>query len=188
MRKYFLLITVTLLWLASLSQPQLNKADTALAREFFGSWVNDLYETGIGIKNDSLHINDEAKRIITDSLYRGKIYPAKYTWPEAIGLMKQMELKKTFWYFINLYADDTLNKKLILQIISLYDGAIDMEKALTAAFYTYSVTDPQVCSLQSAKPVITRPDILEKKLQRVREMVNYLLAYRKQKPASVKGG
>jgi len=45
--------------------------------------------------------------MLKDSVYRKSVYPEVYTWPAAVGLMNRMELKKAFWYLINLYETDT---------------------------------------------------------------------------------
>jgi hypothetical protein len=78
-----------------------------------------------------------------------------------------MDLKKAFWHIINLYRTDTLHKELALQTFVVYDSLVDMQKILINTFYTYALTDPEVCVFKNGKPEIVHPDILEAKFNKV---------------------
>ena len=162
-----ILITVICfsLWLDSIAQPTqpYSKIDTtAESEKFWSAWLNDLYDPGVVMEKDSIKINDEAKKIILDSNYRNLIYPATYTWQATTFLLKRMELKKGFWYLINLYAADTANKKMVIESLVPFDQMMDMEKVMVSTFYTYALLDPTICSIKNGKPLITRPDIIER--------------------------
>jgi hypothetical protein len=146
--------------------------DTASAAvKFARNWEKELFDIGISVDKDSLHIDDEAKRLLTDPAYRQSTYPAVYNWPEAIQLLKGMELKKAFYHMINLYKTDTAHKIVALQTFVKYDSLVDMEKILTNSFYTYVMTDPEICVFKDGKPVIRRPDILEAKFKNLKEII-----------------
>lgn len=157
-----------------------NKDSTNAAIAFVKAWEKDFLDVGFLLGKDSLHINEEAKRLILDSQYRKRTYPVQYNWPEAIGLMNKMELKKAFYHLINLYRTDTVHKELALQTFVLYDSLVDMEKILVNSFYTYALTDPQISILKNGKPVVVHPEILEAKLETVKEMIEIIKYNRKQ--------
>ncbi len=144
-------------------------------------WMDNLYEIGIIIQDDSMIISDEAKRIASDSEMRKIIFPETYQWPEAQYLLKKMYVKTGLWYLINLYPQSEENKKAVLQYVISLDGSIDVEKALLGSFYTYIFFDPQASTMKNGKPDITRPDILENKLAVLREIANYVHAERLKK-------
>jgi len=119
--------------------------------------------------------------MLKDSVYRKSVYPEVYTWPAAVGLMNRMELKKAFWYLINLYETDTAHRNIIVGTFLLYDSLVDMDKILLNTFYTYGLTDPRYCRIKNNKPDIFRPDIMEKKLRTTKEIVGYVWANRQRK-------
>ena len=86
-----------------------------------------------------------------------------------------MEIKKAFWYFINLYPED---HDLVMQSVLHYDNLFEVDHVLLAAFYTYAFADPEVCRIEEGKPVISRPDLIEEKLHTVREMIEKVTKYR----------
>ena len=141
------------------------------AVKFLKNWENDFLDIGVSIHKDSFHIGEEAKRLLLDSVYRKTTYPTRYTWLNAMQLMNNMDLKKAYWHLLNLYHTDSLNKQLVLQTFVLYDSLVDMEKILTNTFYTYALTDPEVCVFKVGKPNITRPDILESKFDTLKEII-----------------
>jgi hypothetical protein len=113
--------------------------DTTVESErYWSAWLENLYEMGVVIDKDSIKINEEARRIIVDSNFRKVIYPETYTWEAATYLLKLMEVKKGFWYMINLYDTDTTNKRLVLQSIIPYDKLMEKQKVMTSNFNTYS--------------------------------------------------
>ena len=142
------------------------------------AWVGTLYEHGVRIEEDSMVLSVEVQHIITDDTLRSSIYPEVYTWEQTLLLMQQMELKRAFWFLINLYPQQ---KELVMRTVLGYDELFEMDHALVAAFYTYAMLDPAVCDFVDGKPMIKRPDIVEAKLASVKEMVGYVLSERGRK-------
>jgi hypothetical protein len=181
----FIFLHIAVLSFAQTGVP-VNKDTASAGAEFLKNWQNNLFDGGFAIENDSLQLNDEAKKLLLDSEYRRTVYPQTYNWPMAIQTLKQMDLKKAFWHIINLYKTDTLHKELALQTFVVYDSLIDMEKVLINTFYTYALTDPEVCVFKNRKPEIVRPDILVAKFNKVKEVVNYIDYYRSTKATAKK--
>lgn len=179
--KLFAVFICLLIGLTPFAQSQVSPSgDTSTAAvKFIRNWEKEFLDIGISIDKDSLHINEEAKRLLTDPGYRESTYPAVYNWPEAIQLMNRMELKKAFYHMINLYKTDAAHKVLALQTFVKYDSLVDMEKILTNSFYTYSLTDPEICGFKDGKPVIKRPDILEEKFKTLKEIIEIVKFNRK---------
>ncbi len=148
--------------------------------------IEDLYEMGVRKDNDSLYISEESARAHSDLEYRKILYPEIYSWEKTLTLIAAIELKKAFWHLINLYPKDQESKEFSVRIILGYDGLFDMERVIISTFYTYAFMDPEIGSIKDGKIDITRPDILEEKLQVVKEMVTYIRAYRQQNAASDK--
>lgn len=168
------------------AQLSVNLDTTHAAVKFFKNWEKDFLNAGLTINNDSLQLNEEEKKLITDSCYRNLTYPAIYSWKTAIQLMNRMDLKKSFWHIMNLYSTDTAHKELALQTFVLYDSLVDMEKILVNSFYTYALTDPEIAIINNGKPQIIHPDILETKFIKMKEIVDYILFYRNYKKTLVK--
>lgn len=183
MRILFLSL-VTVLWFAGIGQqPQpVFRIDTsAESKSYWNKWINDQFEMGVEQKNDSIFIHNEVIKIIKDSVYRKSVYPEKYDWPEALKLVKEMDLKKGFWHLINIYMADTTTRSLVIGSLILYDSVMEIDKMLINAFYTYALTDPRVCRIINNKPDIYRPDLLDKYLYVTKVMINYIYAYRKER-------
>jgi hypothetical protein len=180
MRLLFLFSCLHLSFLLLAQTEKASKKDsTNAAIAFVTAWEKDFLDIGISLQKDSLHINEETKKLLLDSQYRKSTYPAKYNWPQAIALMNKMDLKKAFWHIINLYRTDTAHRELALQTFVLYDSLVDMEKILTNSFYTYSKMDPQVCVVKNGKPDIQHPDIWESKLGTLKEIIEIIKLNRK---------
>lgn len=145
------------------------------------NWVDNMYSVGVEIKGDSVHFNDEARLIVADSNYRKIIYPDVYSWNMVQALMQRKMFKPMFWHLINLYYADPQNKELVLKMIVPFDQIFEMEKILTATFYTYSAFDPQVFSIENGKTKeVLRPDIAEHKLMATKAIVDQIYAQRNQ--------
>ncbi len=144
-------------------------------------WLKDLYEPGVSVTEDSVFINAEASKLINDEQYRNLLYPKTYSWQAAIVFIQKQELKKAFWYFINLYSLNEKNKEIVVKAILAYDKLFKMDKILVSTFYTYSLIDPEIGSIVNGQSKITAPHILEKKLQVVKELLFYLDKYRTEK-------
>jgi hypothetical protein len=181
------LITVTG-WLAGFSQSSLPvKIDSSRESVLYWSkWSNDLYDKGVDAKKDSFFVKEEVVKLLKDSAYRREMYPAKYEWTAAIALLQRMELKKAFWYMINIYKTDTQHRDLIVGTFALYDSLIEMDKILISTYYTYAFPDPRVCRIVNGKPEIYRPDILEDGLRTTKEIAGYLWAYREKRAGARK--
>lgn len=143
-------------------------------------WYLDTTEKGIEKTGDSIKTGKEFQKVLTDENYRASIYPDTYKWEQALIFIKKQEIKQAFWFFINLYPENETNKKLIVQSILAYDEVFKMDEMMVNTFYTYSFMDPEISVIKEGKPEIIHPDILEEKLRNVKEIVGYILAYRKQ--------
>jgi hypothetical protein len=164
------------------SKISIKSNDTVIA-----TWVKDLYEPGVKVEEDSIFMNEEAQKLMNDEIYRNLIYPKSYTWQTTLNLIQKQELKKAFWYFINLYLVSDQNKDLVIKSILTYDKLFKMDKVLVSTFYTYSLTDPEIGTIKEGKSNVTSPHIMEKKLQALKEMLFYLDKYRKEdKKAEIK--
>ena len=183
MKKLTLLLIAVAGCLGGFSQSSLPmKIDTSRASVMYWSkWNDNLYERGVDSKKDSFFVKEEVVRLLKDSAYSRLVYPAKYEWSTAIGFLNQMDLKKAFWYMINIYQEDTQHRDIIVGTFALYDSLIEMDKILISTFYTYGFADPRVCRVVKGKPEIYRPDILEQGLRTTKEIAGYLWAYREKK-------
>ncbi|MCY1722288.1 hypothetical protein OU798_18180 [Prolixibacteraceae bacterium Z1-6] len=141
-------------------------------------WISQLGEKGLELTEDSLIISDEFQKVLQDSSYRTLLYPPEYTWSQATQFLQSKQLKKAFWYFINLYANNNINKEIVVKSVLAYDKLFKMDEIMVNTFYTYSFMDPEVSIIKDGKPEIIRPDILETKLKDVKEIVGYIYAYR----------
>jgi hypothetical protein len=185
MRKIFFSSIICFLGVTATTNAQQTiaaKADTVTIMEkYWTGWLADLYDAGVVMDNGTVKISDEARQVIQDSNYRKVIFPATYSWQAATYLLKQMDLKQGFWYLINLYKTDTAHQKLVIETFVNFDKVMDMQKVLTSTFYTYALLNPAVCTIKNDKPVIIRPDIVEKDFAQLKEIIRYIDYYRKEK-------
>ena len=140
--------------------------------------LKDLSTKGLDMPEDSLIVSEEFNKLIQDENYRKTVYPKVYTWEETINYINSKDLKKAFWFLINLYLTSDKNKVLVLKSVITYDALFNMDKVLINTFYTYAFTDPEVSIIVENSPEITRPDILESKLRTVNELIHYINKYR----------
>jgi hypothetical protein len=168
-KQSIILLLILLSFGAFQSQSQEVDYDTQIE-----NWLTDLYEKGVTSIEDSVFINAETSRILEDSVYRNFLYPEEYTWLVALELIKTQNLKPAFWYFINLYLEKEENKVLVVRSILAYNKILKMDQALVGSFYTYSLTDPKIGSIVNGKSKITAPQVLERKLQVLKELLYYL--------------
>lgn len=148
------------------------------------TWIKDLYEPDVSVAEDSVFINAEASKLMQDVQYRNLLYPKTYTWQAALAFVQKQELKKAFWYFMNLYSENDQNKELVIQAILTYDKLFKMDKVLVSTFYTYSLIDPEIGSIKDGHSQITAPHIMEKKLQVLKELLFYLDKYKSENKES----
>lgn len=153
--------------------------DTAGKDSIIMAWLEELYEEGAQLSGDSLMLSKEATRLLTDAKYREIIYPADYTWPVAIELIKRQDLKRAFWFLINLYLTNDQNKDAVLKTFLTYDQLFKMEKILTNTFFTFVLADPQIGTFDDGHFTVTAPHIMEKKLHAVKEILKVLSSFRK---------
>lgn len=181
--KKLLILFICLLSLLSISQiPISSEALDLQAQQLTAqNWLSNLYEVGVTMTKDSLAVSEEFQKVLTNENYRTPLYPKTYTWEQALKLLQTNDLKKAFWFFINLYPKNEINKELVVKSILAYDQLLKMDEVLVATFYTYSFMDPEVSVIKDGKPEITRPDLLEAKLRSVKEITGYIYSYRKQK-------
>lgn len=153
------------------------------AESAFSNWYKGLTEMGVEKSRDSFYIREEVFKLLKDPAYRQSVYQP-YSWASVNALLNKMELKKAFWQMINLYRQDTANRRMVIGTMLLYDSLIDMDKALISSFYTYAFADPELCRLKDNRPEIFRPDLLEQKLRSTREIVSYIWRQREQKQSA----
>ena len=179
-------ILTILIWLLPFIALAQTTQNTKQSEDQSLNWIIELGEKGFELKKDSILLNDEFQKILNDSSYRALIYPEVYTWTRATWLIDQKELKKAFWYFINLYPKNEKNKKIVVRSVLAYEKVFKMDEVMVNTFYTYSTFDPSINKIVDGVPEIIHPDILEAKLRDVKEIVEYIYIYRKQqkgKPA-----
>ena len=140
-------------------QEPLNADDQIVLQQ----WMNNLYEHGVRIDGDSIHITAEAWLAATDTMWRTVLYPKEYSWLTAKKLIETQHLKEALWFLINLYTLPE-NQSLVLEVVKDMQSYFDIPRALVASYYTFAFFDPNVSTLQDGKPVIEHPDILEEKL------------------------
>jgi hypothetical protein len=150
------------------------------------TWLAELSEKGMEISGDSIKTSKEFKRVLADEKYRALLYPKKYDWEPALFFMKKNMLKQTFWYFINLYPQSVSNKELIMKSILAYEKYLKMDEIMINTFYTFCFMDPEISVIKEGKPEIVHPDVLEKKLSYVKEMVTFIKSYRLKEKAKTK--
>lgn len=149
-------------------------------------WLVDLNDKGIELTEDSIKIGKEFQKVLLDENYRSIIYPKLYTWEQTVKFIEVQDLKKAFWYLINLYPANEANKALVLKSVLAYDQLFKMDEIMVNTFYTYCYLDPEVSIIKEGKPETIHPDILESKLRNVKEIVGYVLNSRKQKTSQIK--
>ncbi|HSF87838.1 MAG TPA: hypothetical protein VLA46_00380 [Saprospiraceae bacterium] len=148
--------------------------------EGYRKWLDNLYEVGVKVEGDSIYITEETRRVAADTAYRKLIYPKMYDWTTANALFKQMQYKIAFWYLINIYYADISQRESVLKYVLTLEEVFAMDKVLISVFYTYGLLDPEVADIVNGKPDIHHPEIVEQKLASVKEMVQYIMAYREQ--------
>lgn len=137
-------------------------------------WLKNILKAGLEIKGDSIEVSEEYLKVMNDSIYRKLVYPEKYTVEGVALLTKKMELKLSFWYFINIYPENDKIKELVLKAVVMYNRLLPMPVILNAAFTTYIYMDPEVSVIENGDSKIIRPDILEEKLRNMNEIIDYL--------------
>ena len=141
-------------------------------------WLKNLNEEGVTVIGDSVIMNAETIRLLTDSQYRQIIYPQTYTWENVVHFIKIQELRKAFWYLINLYLVNDKYKEMAVKSFLVYDRIFKLDKILVNTFYTYILTDPEIGTIVMGHSKITAPHIMEKKLNAVKEILFYLDKYK----------
>jgi len=147
--------------------------------ELAKKWLVDLSEKGIEVTDDSIKLSKEFQKVLLDENYRATIYPETYTWEKVLMFIQTQELKKAFWFFINLYPESEKNKELVIKSVLTYDKLFKMDELLVNTFYTYCFIDPEVCIIKDGVPEVAHPDILEGKLRNVKEIIGFINYYRR---------
>jgi hypothetical protein len=185
MNKIIVLFIVSLFALnifGQTSYSELSEADKKAYDASSTEWVKNLYAFGVEHKGDTIVLNDEARLILKDSVYHNFIYPKQYTWQYTKAILELKALKPAFWHLINLYANDPKNKDLVLKMIIPFDQIMEMDRIMISTFYSYIAFDPEVATVENGIiKAINRPDISEKKLLAVKEIVEHIHFYRTKK-------
>jgi hypothetical protein len=143
------------------------------------AWLDNLYEMGVEDRIDSFFISNEARHAATDTAFRRIVYPDAYTLPGAQRLLQAMYLKIATWHLINLYMTDPSSREAVVHYLTGYDVAIQMDRVLISAFYTYALFDPEIGTLKDGRPAIYHPEILEAKLNVVSQLTDKVLEARR---------
>ena len=184
--KYILACIILNIYLSGYSQ-SISKDDLIEFDAQSKEWLTDLNTIGVINKEGVMILNDESKKILKDSLYYKVIYPKIYTWEDTLYLMKKMAMKQAFWYLINLYDSDSGNKELVLKTLIPFDEIMQMDKIIISSFYSYIAFDPDTTTIvDGAISEVMRPDIAERKLIAVKEIISYIQYNRKQKSEKLK--
>ncbi len=145
-------------------------------------WLEDLYDHGVSTSKDSVAINKEIQRLMNDRNYRNIIYPTVYTWKMTTKFLNDQELKKAFWYMLNLYLVNDKNKDLVIKSILTYNTLFKMDEVMEATYKTYALLDPEIGEVVNGKSQITAPPILEEKLNALKEILLYIEKYAEKTP------
>lgn len=172
--KLLLIVTISVMSVAAFGQ-------SPASEKYWSNYFNNLQAMGVETRNDSMIIREEVVKLFTDSLYRKSVYPAQYTWQEAIYLLREMDLKKAFWYMLNLYETDSANRSYVLGTFVAYDSLMSMDKILLSTYYTYAFADPRVSRVKNNKPDIFRPDLLERRLASLKDIISQVWYYRERR-------
>lgn len=144
-------------------------------------WIDNLYEMGIRIEGDTVFVSEETRKIAADTAYRAMIYRTPYSWAEANNLFDKKQFKIAFWYLLNIYQDNPSGREKVIKYVLSFDHLFQMDKVMTSVFYTYAFLDPQVAIIIDGKPDVRHPEIIEEKQAVLREIVQYIWAYRERK-------
>lgn len=163
-------------FLFSLTTANAQEANSMAETEIL-NWLEDLYEHGTQVVEDSVLLNEETIRILNDEDYRAMLYPEIYTWQTTMEFMERQELKKAFWFMLNLYMTSDKNKDLVVKSILTYDALFDMNQVMEATYKTYGILDPAIGEIVDGVSHVTAPHILEQKLLALKEIVAYIDKY-----------
>jgi len=141
-------------------------------------WLETLKKPGIKMDSTGIYYDEEAKKIMSDQKYRDSIYRQPYTMRDVALTLTAGDLRLAFYQMINLYPT---NQAKILQYITAYDQAIEADKIVNSAFYTYALLDPRITKIVDGKPDIYRPDIMEELFHYANEISAYVLTERAKK-------
>ena len=133
------------------------------------------------VTDDSIIVNEETARLLNEEEYRKIIYPKVYTWDMVKNSIQTQDLKKAFWFLMNLYLVNdpaNQNKELVIKSLLTYDRLFKMDKLLVNTFYTYIFTDPEIGTIADGHSKVTAPHIMDKKLNALKEILFYLDKYK----------
>ncbi|MEQ3655238.1 MAG: hypothetical protein ABNH00_05200 [Dokdonia sp.] len=148
-----------------------------------GDWLKQLKTPGVKVTDSTMIFSEEAQRLLKDEAYRKAIYKDQYTFRDVQKSLGVSNYQLAFWQLIHLYPD---HKEDVVRFIYAYDNVFPTDEVVLAAFYTYGFFDPQITKLDGNTPNVYRPDIFEEYLRRSREIVAYILYFRKE-AAKAKG-
>ncbi|HEV7780059.1 MAG TPA: hypothetical protein VGO58_02280 [Chitinophagaceae bacterium] len=142
------------------------------------AWLENLNEESVSVTGDSVKVSAETTRLLTDESYRRLMYPKNYTWESVVQFIQKQDLKKAFWFLMNLYNVNDKNKDVVVKTFLTYDKLFRMNKVLVNTFYAYVLTDPEIGSFTDGHFNVTTPHVMEKKLNTLKEILFYLDKYR----------
>lgn len=146
-------------------------------------WLKELKTPGVKVTDSTMIFSEEAQRLLKDEAYRNTIYTGKYTFRDVQKSLGASKYQLAFWQLIQLYPE---HKEDVVRFIYAYDNVFPTDEVVLAAFYTYGFFDPEITKLDGKTPNVYRPDIFEEYLRRAREIVAYIIYFRKE-AAKAKG-
>lgn len=183
MRLFFIILSFNLIGLSDLTSQSIvidNPEEWDAREEKLRKWFDDLYVFGVEVKGDSISIQEDVIKLFEDSAYYALVFPNPYSWEMTVAALKAMDFKKAFWYLINLYhTDPDKNRELVLRTILSFKNLLELERLLLSSFYTYAYFSPEHSTLINGKLNVHRPDIIEKKMNTLKIMVQEVKHYSK---------
>lgn len=166
MLKFFILILFSCCVLYTSAQENIYKTDDYVFKRLLEST-----KPGFEIKDNTLFFSDEAKKLLSDSVYRNSIYAKKSSWLDLKKCLEESHFQLAFWHMINLYPQ---KKELIINYLVMYNQIIPINEVLRSSLYTYTILDPRISRINDDKIDIYRPDIFEEHTSVVDEMIHYI--------------
>jgi hypothetical protein len=169
--------------LVAMSGQDTLRLDSAQAKELINAneqakkWIERQTTPGLRLDSNQMVFDEEVKRIVNDSVYRDSVYRQPYTFKDVAGSLSKGNLRLAFYQMINLYPTD---KERVIKYTTAYDQAVEADKIVKSAYYTYALLDPRITKIEQGRPNIFRPDIMEELFQYANEISANILERRKQ--------
>jgi hypothetical protein len=129
----------------------------------------------INLSNGELKLGTETKRIVSDSLFRKKIYPKEYSFKDVTTSMDENNILRAIWQLINLYEKQPkLSGSIFLQLVS---SGITHQHILNS-FYSYIALDTEVADYTTGVPIMINPEIVDFKMNTVKKIIEFIIEHK----------